>query len=58
MMENEHKSFTDISIFSEVKVADHCIYDHDTSKDMKIIVKLLFLFFFIIFNEMKLLADV
>ena len=38
MMENKHKSFISISIFSEIMVADHGIYDHDLRKEIKIMV--------------------
>ena len=38
MTENENKSFTDISSFSKITVADDGICDHDLRKEMKITV--------------------
>ena len=37
-------------------VAEHSIYDHDIKKEIKILVKLLYLFSIIQFNMMELLA--
>ena len=37
MIENEHKSFTNVSIFSEILVADHGLCDHDLRKEIKIV---------------------
>ena len=44
------------SFFSDAMVAKHSIYDHDLRKEIKILVKLLFLFYIIQFNMMKHLA--
>ena len=38
MMENENKSFTNISIFSEIMFADHGICDYDLMKEINMIV--------------------
>ena len=55
MMENEHKRFTNVSIFSEIKFVDHGICDHDLRKGIKIIVELWF-FYVIGFNMMNFLG--
>ena len=52
MMENENKSFN-ISISSEIVVADHGICDGDLREEIKMIVKPLLLFFFKAINMMK-----
>ena len=57
-MENENENFTNSSIFSEIKVVDHIISDHDLKKEIKIIVQLFFSCFGLVFNIMKLLAKV
>ena len=57
MMKNENKSFTKISNFPEIMVADHCISNHYLWKRIKILVKLLFFFSVLILNMMKLLAE-
>ena len=38
MKENGRKSFTNVSVFSEIIVADHGICDHDIRKEIRIIV--------------------
>ena len=47
--------FTNISIFSEIIVADHGICNHDLMKEIKTIEYLLLLFFVIVFNMMTFL---
>ena len=39
MMENENRSFTTISIFYEIIVAEHGVCDHDLRKEVRILVK-------------------
>ena len=55
MIENESKSFTNISTFFEIMVVEHGVCDHDLRKVIKILVKT-FLFFIIEFDMMKFLA--
>ena len=58
-MKGESKSFANVSIFfSESMVVEHDICDHDLRKEIKILIKLLFLFSKIVYNIMKLLAKV
>ena len=57
-MENENKCFANNQFSSQIPVEDHGICDNDLRKGMKIIVKLLCLFPVIVFNMMKLLANV
>ena len=54
ILENENKSYTNISIFSEIIVANG-VCCHDLWEVIKILVKT-FLFSIIVFNKMKLLA--
>ena len=53
MIENEHKSFTNILIFfSEIMVAKHGVCGHDFRKEIKILVQTFFLSI-IVFNMMQ-----
>ena len=55
IMENENKSFTNISFFSELMVAEHCACHYNLRKTVKVLAKP-FLFSTIVFNMMRFLA--
>ena len=53
---NENKSFTNISVFSRLWSQNMVYVTIISEKEIKILVKILFLFTMVLFNKMKLLV--
>ena len=56
VMGNENKSFTNISVFSRLWSQNMVYVTIISEKEIKILVKILFLFTMVLFNKMKLLV--